>query len=134
MNSLAQVYEREFRVRGLREQGWGRGLMATAALIWLWMGYLLLFPFSADQGENFKPVECESRAFHQDSRNFAVSYRADEGERCDAERDWGPILAALLLSLPLASIGTGLYVSGTSAIRTAAYAAEITRLNATREA
>ncbi|MFI6148686.1 hypothetical protein [Streptomyces sp. NPDC051109] len=132
MNSLAQVYDREFRVRGLREQGWGRGFMATAALIWLWVGYLLVFPFSIDRGERFKPVECESRAFHQDS-DYAVSYLKDEGERCDAERDWGPIVAALLLSLPLASLGTGLYVSGTSALRTAKYAAEITRLNATKE-
>ncbi|MCM1967539.1 MULTISPECIES: hypothetical protein [unclassified Streptomyces] len=133
MNSLAQIYDREFRVRGLRQQGWGRGLLATAALIWLWMGYLLVFPFSIDRGGDSKPVECESRAFHQDSRTFAVSYAKDDGERCDAERDWGPILAALLLSLPLASVGTGLYVSGASAVRTAAYAAEITRLNATKE-
>ncbi|MFF4421609.1 hypothetical protein ACFY04_12620 [Streptomyces sp. NPDC001549] len=48
-------------------------------------------------------------------------------------RDLGPVLAALLLSLPLATVGTGLYVSGTSAVRTAAYAAEITRLNAAEE-
>lgn len=133
MNSLAQVYDREFRVRALREQGWGRGLMAAAALIWLWIGYLLVFPFSVDQGANSKPVECESRAFHQDSRNRAVSYRADEGERCDAERDWAPMLAGLLLSLPLAALGTGLYATGTSATRTAAYAAELARLNATKE-
>ncbi|MFA7761789.1 hypothetical protein ACGFNX_21595 [Streptomyces sp. NPDC048723] len=132
MNSSAQVYDREFRVRGLREQGWGRGLTAAAALIWLWVAYLLVFPFSIDRGENSQPIECDSRAFHQDT-DFTVSYQKDEGERCDAERDLGPILAALLLSLPLATVGTGLYVSGTSAVRTAAYAAEITRLNAAEE-
>ncbi|MFI1453682.1 hypothetical protein [Streptomyces roseus] len=132
MNSLAQVYDREFRVRGLRQQGWGRGLMAAAVLIWLWLGYLLVFPFSVDEGAHLKSVECESRAFHQDGR-FAVSYRADTGERCDAERDWGPITAGLLLSLPFAILGTGLYVSGTATLRTAAYAADITRLNATKE-
>ncbi|MFE2283816.1 hypothetical protein ACFXDJ_06555 [Streptomyces sp. NPDC059443] len=132
MNSLAQIYDREFRVRGLREQGWGRGLMAVAALIWLWLGYLLVFPFSVDQGLNLKPVACESRAFHQDGKH-AESYRADAGERCDAERDWGPITAGLLLSLPLAALGTGLYVSGKSTVRIATYAAEIVRLNATKE-
>ncbi|MGW8777161.1 hypothetical protein ACWGNM_03695 [Streptomyces sp. NPDC055796] len=133
MNSLAQIYDREFRVRGLRQQGWGRGLMAVAVLIWLWLGYLLVFPFSADQGAHLKSVECESRAFHQNGR-FAVSYRSDTGERCDAERDWGPITAGLLLSLPFAVLGTGMYVSGTSTLRTAAYAADIARLNATKEA
>lgn len=132
MNSLAQVHDREFRIRGVREQGWGRGLMAVAVLIWLWLGYLLVFPFSAEQGANAEPQQCESRAFHQDG-SFPVSYRADEGERCDAARDWGPITAGLLLSLPFAVLGTGLYVSGTSTLRTAAYAADIARLNATKE-
>ncbi|WP_330300235.1 hypothetical protein [Streptomyces sp. NBC_00503] len=107
--------------------------MAAAALIWLWIAYLLIFPFSTGQGANSKPVECESRDFHQDGRKYAVSYRADAGERCDAERDWAPILAGLLLSLPLAALGTGLYATGTSATRTVAYATEIARLNATKE-
>ncbi|MFD3546303.1 hypothetical protein ACFWUW_11940 [Streptomyces sp. NPDC058655] len=130
MNSSAQVYDREFRVRGLREQGWGRGLLAVAVFIWLWLGYLLVFPFSADQGSNRKPVACESRAFHQDG-NYALSYATAAGERCDAERDWGPMAAGLLLSLPFAVLGSGLYMSGTSTVRTAAYAADIARLNAT---
>lgn len=93
------MYDREFRVRGLREQGWGRGLVAAAALIWLWVAYLLVFPFSIDRGEDTEPIECDSRAFHQDT-DFKVTYQRDEGERCDAERDLGPVLAALLLSLP----------------------------------
>ncbi|MFJ3922240.1 hypothetical protein [Streptomyces sp. NPDC090022] len=132
MNSLAQVYDREFRIRGLREQGWGRGLLAAAALIWLWVAYLLVFPFTIDRGVDRKPVECESLAFHQDG-DVEVSYLDDEGKLCDAERDVGPILAALLLSLPLATVGAGLYAAGTSAVRTAAYATEITRLDATKE-
>ncbi|MBT2470567.1 hypothetical protein J7E97_22530 [Streptomyces sp. ISL-66] len=125
MNDLAQIYDREFRVRGLRAQGWGRGLIAVAVLIWLWLGYLLLFPFTAEG-------ECDSRVFHQNGP-WPMSYHTDEGERCDAARDLGPMLAALLLSVPLAALGTGLYASGTSAVRTAAYAAEIARLNATKE-
>ncbi|WP_243626585.1 hypothetical protein [Streptomyces sp. APSN-46.1] len=132
MNSLAQVYDREFRIRGLRQQGWGRGLIAVAVLIWLWLGYLLVFPFSADQGANRKAVECESRAFHQNGR-YAVTYARDTGERCDAERDWGPITAGLLLSLPFAVLGTGLYVAGACTVRTAAYVADIARLNLTQE-
>ncbi|MER5732785.1 hypothetical protein ABT084_31400 [Streptomyces sp. NPDC002138] len=132
MNSLEQVYDREFRVRGLREQGWGRGLVGAAALIWLWVAYLLVFPFSIERSAGVKPIECESRAFHQDGR-YKVSYQDDEGERCNAERDWGPILAALLLSLPLATVGTALYASGTAAVRTSAYATDMARLKATKE-
>ncbi|MGW6688649.1 hypothetical protein [Streptomyces sp. NPDC054961] len=62
-----------------------------------------------------------------------MSYRADAGEDRDAERDWAPLPAGMLLSLPLAALGTGLYATGTAAARTAAYAADITRLNATKE-
>ncbi|MFI1222059.1 MULTISPECIES: hypothetical protein [unclassified Streptomyces] len=132
MSSQAQVYDREFRRRGVREQGWGRGLVAVAVLIWLWLAYLLVFSFSIDHGGNSGTVACASRAFHGDAPSHA-SYRETEGERCDAARDWGPMLAAFLLSLPPATVGTALYASGTSALRTAAYAAEITRLNAAKD-
>ncbi|MFG2616015.1 hypothetical protein ACGFXC_00170 [Streptomyces sp. NPDC048507] len=120
MNSSAQVYDREFRVRGLREQGWGRGLMAVAVLIWLWLGYLLAFPFSVE-GHGGGTVECESRAFHDGYLR--------EGDRCDGARDWGPITAGLLVSLPFAIGGAALFASGTATVRTAAYATEIARLN-----
>ncbi|MER6198091.1 hypothetical protein ACFYNW_37975 [Streptomyces virginiae] len=126
MNSSAQVYDTEFRVRGLREQGWGRGLMAVAVLIWLWLGYLLVFPFSVDGHRG--AVECKSRAFHE-TGYLRESYLVDEGDTCDGARDWGPITAGLLLSLPFAIGGAGLFVSGTAAVRTAAYAADIARLN-----
>ncbi|MFJ6479629.1 MULTISPECIES: hypothetical protein [unclassified Streptomyces] len=85
-----------------------------------------------DRGRGTEPIKCDSRAFHQDT-DFKVSCQRDEGEGCDAERDLGPMLAALLLSLPLATVGTGLYVSGAAAVRTAAHAAEITRLNTAPE-
>ncbi|MEU3907935.1 hypothetical protein AB0F20_29695 [Streptomyces goshikiensis] len=126
MNSLAQAYDREFRVRGRREQGWGRGLMAVALLIWLWLGYLLVFPFSVDGHRG--AIECKSRAFHQ-TGHLRESYRVDEGNSCDGARDWGPITAGLLLSLPFAVAGAGLFMSGTATVRTAAYAADIARLN-----
>lgn len=88
MNSSAQEYDRKFRVRGLREQGWGRGLMAVAVLIWLWLGYLLAFPFSVDGHRG--AIECKSRAFHE-TGYLRESYLVDEGDTCDGARDWGPI-------------------------------------------
>ncbi|MFF3085946.1 hypothetical protein ACFVRB_13005 [Streptomyces nojiriensis] len=97
VNSLAQAYDTEFRARGRREQGWGRGLMAVAVLIWLWLGYLLVFPFSVDGHRG--AVECKSRAFHE-TGYLRESYLVDEGDTCDGARDWGPITAGLLLSLP----------------------------------
>ncbi|MFJ9110568.1 hypothetical protein [Streptomyces sp. NPDC102283] len=128
-SSQAQVYDREFRRRGVREQGWGRGLVAVAALIRLWPAYQLFFSFSVEYGAKSRPIACDSRAFPGDA-SFDASHTETERERCDAARDWGPMLAALLLSLPPAAVGTALYASGTSALRTAGHAAEVTRLNA----
>ncbi|MFJ5044840.1 hypothetical protein [Streptomyces sp. NPDC088719] len=131
-SSQAQVYDREFRRRGVREQGWGRGLVAVAVLIWLWLAYQLFFSFSVEYGAKSGPATCTARAFPGDAAAGA-SPTGTERELCDAERDWGPMLAALLLSLPAATVGTALYASGTSALRTAGYAAEVTRLNAVKE-
>lgn len=132
ISSHAQVYDREFRRRGVREQGWGRGMVAVAVLIWLWLAYQLFFSFSIEHGVRSEPIACDSRAFHRDASSEA-SHTETERTRCAAERDWGPLLAALLLSLPPAAVGTTLYASGTSALRTADYAAEVTRLNAAKE-
>ncbi|RPK90961.1 MULTISPECIES: hypothetical protein [Streptomyces] len=43
------------------------------------------------------------------------------------------MLAAFLLSLPPAAVGTALYASGTSALRTADHTAEVTRPSAVKE-
>ncbi|MER6022184.1 hypothetical protein [Streptomyces anulatus] len=132
ISSHAQVYDREFRRRGVREQGWGRGMMAVAVLIWLWLAYQLFFSFSIEHGVRSEPIACGSRAFHRDASSD-TSHTETERRRCAAERDWGPMLAAFLLSLPPAAVGAALYASGTSALRTADYAAQVTRLNAVKE-
>ncbi|MFE3382273.1 hypothetical protein [Streptomyces anulatus] len=132
ISSHAQVYDREFRRRGVREQGWGRGMMAVAVLIWLWLAYQLFFSFSIEHGVRSEPIACDSRAFHRDASSD-TSHTETERRRCAAERDWGPMLAAFLLSLPPATVGAALYASGTSALRTADYAAQVTRLNAVKE-
>ncbi|MFH8358778.1 hypothetical protein ACH4FV_04240 [Streptomyces anulatus] len=132
ISSHAQVYDREFRRRGVREQGWGRGMVAVAVLIWLWLAYQLFFSFSIEHGVRSEPIACDSRAFHRDASSD-TSHTETERGRCAAERDWGPMLAAFLLSLPPAAVGVALYASGTSALRTADYAAEVTRLNAVKK-
>ncbi|MFD5202280.1 hypothetical protein ACFWM7_19440 [Streptomyces sp. NPDC058375] len=131
-SSQAQVYDREFRRRGVREQGWGRGLVAVAVLIWLWLAYQLFFSFSVEYGGPSRTIACDARAFPGDT-SAEASHTGTERERCAAERGWGTMLAAFLLSLPAATVGTALYASGTSALRTADYAAEVTRLNAVKE-
>ncbi|WP_327332114.1 hypothetical protein [Streptomyces anulatus] len=132
ISSHAQVYDREFRRRGVREQGWGRGMVAVAVLIWLWLAYQLFFSFSIEHGVRSEPIACDSRAFHRDASSD-TSHTETERRRCAVERDWGPMLAAFLLSLPPATVGAALYASGTSALRTADYAAQVTRLNAVKE-
>ncbi|MEV7911165.1 hypothetical protein [Streptomyces griseus] len=133
ISSHAQVYDREFRRRGVREQGWGRGMVAVAVLIWLWLAYQLFFSFTIEYGVRSETVACDSRAFHRDASSDEASHSETERRLCAAERDWGPMLAAFLLSLPLATAGAALYASGTSALRTAEYAAQVTRLNAVEE-
>lgn len=85
--------------RGVREQGWGRGMVAVAVLIWLWLAYQLFFSFSIEHGVRSEPIACDSRAFHRDASSD-TSHTETERGRCAAERDWGPMLAAFLLSLP----------------------------------
>jgi hypothetical protein len=108
-------------------------MVALAVLIWVWLAYQLFFSFSIEHGVRSEPIACDSRAFHRGASSPQASHTETERERCAAERDWGPMLAAFLLSLPPATVGTALYASGTSALRTADYAAEVTRLNAVKE-
>lgn len=103
-----------------------------AVLIRLWPAYQLFFSFSVEHGARSEPIACASRAFPGDA-SAGASATGTERELCDAERGWGRLLAAFLLSLPAATVGTAPYASGTSALRTAGYAAEVTRLNAVKE-
>ncbi|MBW5483381.1 hypothetical protein [Streptomyces bambusae] len=126
MSNLAQMYDKEFRQWGERRQGWGCVLLAAAGMIWLWLAYLLFLPFQLDSHRTSGDT-CESRVFYDEGKNNA-SYRSAEGERCDRERDLAPMLAGLLVSIPLAAIGTSLYATGTATIRTSMYREKLEQL------
>ncbi|MFF5805550.1 hypothetical protein [Streptomyces sp. NPDC012746] len=128
MTTLVQVYEEEFTRLAERKRTWGGGLLIAAAGIWLWLAYLLLSPFSVGYGTSHT-TDCDSRVFYGDSDRHE-SYADAEGERCDAERDWAPMFALLVVSLPLAAIGTFQYTSGTVSLGMTRYTAEKARLAA----
>ncbi|MCX4776416.1 hypothetical protein [Streptomyces sp. NBC_01264] len=126
-------YDQAFRERARRKQAWGLALIAGASLVWIWLAYQLLFPFSVDLPAG-KEQECQSRVFFysgdEGSRMTPDDYLGAEGKRCDAARDLGGLLAALVLSLPLAVGGTVLSTSAGTADRLSRHAAEVARLTA----
>lgn len=125
MKTLTLVYDQEFRELGRRRQAWGTGLLAVASLIWLWLAFQLFVPFTIDRAGS--DVDCESRVFYDSGRSHAP-YDSAEGERCSVARDLAPMLAALVVSLPFAAVGTILCATGSAAVRTSVHAAEIIRL------
>ncbi|MGR4882863.1 hypothetical protein ACIPUC_26125 [Streptomyces sp. LARHCF249] len=127
----ALVYDTAFRTRADRKQTWGFGLLAVSAGIWLWIAAQLLLPFSAEHGGG-SPDDCESRVFYSTRevgmKRTSTDYADAEGTRCAAERDWAGLLALLVLSLPVAVVGTVLYTSASTARRLSEHAAEVARL------
>ncbi|MER5779927.1 hypothetical protein ABT144_37640 [Streptomyces sp. NPDC002039] len=95
-----------------RRQDWGIGLIAAASLIWLWLAYQLLFPFTVDTGRG-RAEECDSRIFYYQGewRRGPDEYVDAEGNTCAVARDLAELLAALVLSMPLAVTGTILYTT-----------------------
>ncbi|MCP3819202.1 hypothetical protein NLX86_14125 [Streptomyces sp. A3M-1-3] len=123
MRSLA--YDIEFRRRAKRAQAWGFGLLSAAALLWLWVGILLLTPYEVG-GERYSSRDCESRFF---TEYGTANEGAVNGTSCAAERDWPELLGVLALSVPVSVVGAVLYTGGSVSNRMSEHAAEIERLS-----
>ncbi|THA86599.1 hypothetical protein [Streptomyces sp. A0592] len=131
MTSLVQVYEKDFRERASRKQSVGVFLLIATGAIWLWVGYLLLVPFTLDDGRSGSGRECASRVFYDPGESGRKRSYADlEGARCAAERDVADSVAWLLLSLPLAAVGLHHCTVGTVGLQIARHESERTRLAA----
>ncbi|MFE7097422.1 hypothetical protein [Streptomyces erythrochromogenes] len=131
MTSLVQVYEKDFREQASRKQSVGVFLLIATGAIWLWVGYLLLVPFTLDSGRSGSGSgrECASRVFFDAGEaGRKRSYADVEGARCAAERDVADSVAWLLLSLPLAAVGLHHCAVGTAGLRIAGHDAEKARL------
>ncbi|MFI8449219.1 hypothetical protein [Streptomyces erythrochromogenes] len=131
MTSLVQVYEKDFRERASRKQSVGVFLLIATGAICLWVGYLLLVPFTLDDGRSGsgKGRECASRVFYDPGESGRKRSYADlEGARCAAERDVADSVAWLLVSLPLAAVGLHHCTVGTAGLQIARHESERTRL------
>ncbi|MCJ1680194.1 hypothetical protein MTF65_23210 [Streptomyces sp. APSN-46.1] len=129
MTSLVQVCETDFRVRAVRQQRWGIGLIAVASLIWLWVAFQLVFAFTIDR-DGRRDRECESRAFYAfgvDDR-YKQSYYESEGDACEAVRDLAPMLAWVLLSVPVGGVGLFQLTAATTRLQMIGHVAETARL------
>lgn len=118
-----------FRARAKRTQTWGFGLLSVAALLWVWFGALLLFPYTLESGYG-EERECESRLLTE----RGTANEGGEDMTCESERDWPELLAILGLSVPVAVVGTSLWTSGGNSHRMSEHVAEMARLSQSQDA
>lgn len=93
---------RHFESRSSTLRLCGAGLLAVAAGLLIWVGCLLLVPYTVNYGRG--TLECESPV--------ASSSFQNDRSLCGQERDWPELMLLLALSVPTAVAGTALCVSG----------------------
>ncbi|MFF2730317.1 hypothetical protein ACFVS9_20780 [Streptomyces sp. NPDC058008] len=99
-----------------RQQGWGVGLMAVSAALFLWLGYLLLMPFTVHDYAD--EIACDAPVFYESE---STPYSQGAGKLCSAARDWPELLAIGVLAVPPAIVGAALFTSGSSRKRASAH-------------
>ncbi|WP_433891313.1 hypothetical protein [Streptomyces sp. CA-111067] len=111
--------EQEFRARLGRRHGWGVGLLVVAALLWVYAGWEMFVPYSADRSGH-----CSAPAFADHDQLYTDPGVGDPDEHdhdkavwCAQGRDWPQPLAALLVSTPLGITGAMLATSSTLTLR-----------------
>ncbi|MFD5329313.1 hypothetical protein [Streptomyces sp. NPDC127092] len=95
------------RQSAVRMQGWGFGLCAVAAVLWVWFGVMLLVPYTAGESDR----DCKAR--------ITSEHLHDNDSTCVQERDWPELLGILALSIPFAVVGVTLYSRGSLTYRLA---------------
>lgn len=118
----------EFDRSAGRQQGWGAGLMTVSAALFLWLGYLLLIPFSTHYYHD--EIACEAPVFHSSE---STSYSQGAAKRCSAERDWPELLGIGFLAVPPAIAGAALFTSGSARKRASAHVLLILEMRESEE-
>ncbi|MFJ8857828.1 hypothetical protein ACIRD8_05270 [Streptomyces sp. NPDC102451] len=111
-----------------RQQNWGAGLMAVSAALFLWLGYLLLIPFSVDDYHD--EIACEAPVFYDGER---TPYSEGAGKLCSVERDWPELLGIGALAVPPAVAGAALFTSGSARKRASAHVFRILEIQESEE-
>ncbi|MFI6092999.1 hypothetical protein [Streptomyces sp. NPDC051218] len=107
--------EQNFRTRANRLQGWGLGLLACASLLWLYAAWQVFTSYDStyNQVDCPAPVNAEPRDLYYEGPAGAHT----EALQCASDRSWPQPLAALVVSVPLTAIGSGLLTAGYVSIR-----------------
>ncbi|MDT0426630.1 MULTISPECIES: hypothetical protein [Streptomyces] len=117
----SREYDLQFRDRAARIRTWGLILLSLAALLWIWCAVLLMMPYEADTSgktDYRSPAHCEARLF---TDRGTANHGLQEGNYCANERDWPEALAVLGASVPLSTVGVGLFTIGTVTRRMSAH-------------
>lgn len=120
-------FDLDFRDRAGRIRTWGLVLLSLAAVLWVWVGVLLLTPYTADRKPDDKyPDECESRLLTEWG---TANEGKGHGDYCQQERDWPEVLGVLGLSVPISVAGGSLFTIGTVTRRMSAHAQAMRELD-----
>ncbi|MFE9362376.1 hypothetical protein ACFYNN_06000 [Streptomyces sp. NPDC006978] len=111
-----------------RQQSWGVGLMAVSAALFLWLGYLLLIPYSVHDYHD--EIACEAPVFYDSE---STSYSQGAGKLCSMERDWPELLGLGFLAVPPAVAGAALFTSGSARKRASAHVFRILEMQESEE-
>ncbi|MGW0788101.1 hypothetical protein ACWD04_07560 [Streptomyces sp. NPDC002911] len=111
-----------------RQQSWGAGLMAVSAALFLWLGYLLLMPFSVH--DHHDEIACDAPIFHDSESR---TYSQGTGRLCAVERDWPELLGLGVLAVPPAVAGAALFTSGSARKRASAHVFRILEMQESDE-
>ncbi|MEU3216504.1 hypothetical protein ACF1BP_07385 [Streptomyces sp. NPDC014735] len=103
--------------------GWGLGLLAVATGLLIWLGYLLLAPYTVHSRTG--TLECDSPVADSSFQNTS--------SRCGPERDWPELMLIFALSVPPAVAGTALCVSGSTRRQTTAHIFEVIEMQKSEE-
>lgn len=102
--------------------------MALSAALFLWLGYLLLIPFSVDDYHD--EIACEAPVFYDSE---STPYSEGAGKLCSAERDWPELLGIGALAVPPAVAGAALFTSGSARKRASAHVFRILEMQESEE-
>lgn len=116
------------RPRGRTPAELGAGLLVVSAALFLWLGYLLLIPFSVPHYND--EVACDAPVFYDSESS---SYSQGAGDLCSAQRDWPELLGIGVLAVPPAVAGAALVTSGSARKRASAHVFRVLELQESQE-
>ncbi|MFI9625154.1 hypothetical protein [Streptomyces sp. NPDC052042] len=115
----------EFNNRSGGLIGWGLALLAVASGLLIWLGYLLLAPYTVDSPYSSGTMDCESP--------IADPYFQKDRSPCGPERDWPGLMLILASSVPPAVAGTALCVTGSTRRQVSAHVFSIIEMQKVEE-